>query len=270
MADLTGKVAIVTGASRGIGAAIAQRFADAGAAVAVTARTTEATDPRLPGSINDTVDAITASGGRAVAIQANLAEAADRERLVTTAREQLGPIDVLVNNAAVTFFLPIGEFPAKRFDLMMEVQVWAPLHLAQLVLPEMKQRRSGWILNISSRAALHPTMPPAEWHTSGAGVVYGMCKAALERFTTGLAAEVFEDGIAVNVLSPSSVVATPGVVHHRLIPKGMEDRAEPVEVMAEAAYALVTGDPAVLTGKIAYSQQLLDELGRTAQPLPEV
>jgi citronellol/citronellal dehydrogenase len=258
MTELTGKVAIVTGASRGIGAAIAQRFADAGAAVAVTARTTEATDPRLPGSINDTVDAITGRGGRAVAIQANLAEAADRERLVATAREQLGPIDVLVNNAAVTYFLPIGEFPAKRFDLMMEVQVWAPLHLAQLVLTEMKQRRSGWILNISSRAALHPTMPPAEFHTSGAGVVYGMCKAALERLSTGLAASVYADGIAVNALSPNLVVPTPGTILHNLVRDDRE--SEDPEVMAEAALRLCSGDPTTLTGRITYSQDLLDEL----------
>src|SRR5262249_56516111 len=95
----------------------------------------------------------------------------------------------------------------------------------------------------------------------GGGTVYGMVKAAIERFSTGLAAEVFEDGIAVNALSPARVVATPGVVIHRLIPPGAEDRAEPVEVMAEAALALCSGDPRTLTGRVAYSQALLEQLG---------
>jgi NAD(P)-dependent dehydrogenase (short-subunit alcohol dehydrogenase family) len=93
-----------------------------------------------------------------------------------------------------------------------------------------------------------------------------MCKAALERFTTGLAAEVWPDGIAVNVLSPSGPVATPGVLYHRLVPPGAEDRYEPVELMAEASLALCSGDARELTGRVAYSTQLLAELGHQAQP----
>src|SRR5215472_267608 len=259
---LTGRVAIVTGASRGIGAAIARRFGAEGAAVAVSARTEAESDAGLPGTIHETADAIRAAGGRAVAIRADLSQAEDRRRLVERTQAELGPIDVLVNDAAVTWFLPVTEFPGRRFEVMFEVQVRAPFELAQLVLPGMLARGRGWILNISSGAARHPQGPPYTGR-GGGGTVYGMCKAAIERFSTGLAAEVYDGGIAVNALSPSRVVATPGVVVHRLIPPGAEDQAEPVEVMAEAALALCSGDPRTLTGRVAYSQALLDELGIT-------
>jgi NAD(P)-dependent dehydrogenase (short-subunit alcohol dehydrogenase family) len=263
---MEGRVAVVTGASRGIGEAIARRMAGEGAIVAVTARTVEAGDSRFEGSITETVDRIKAAGGNAIAVQADLAHQEDRKRLVEQVEKELGPIDVLVNNAAVTYFEPVSDFSERHYDLMFQVQVRAPFELAQLVLPGMKERKRGWILNISSGAARHPQGPPYQ-RRMGGGTVYGMCKAALERFTTGLAAEVYEDGIAVNVHSPAGVVATPGVVHHKLIPPGREDMAEPVEVIAEAALALCSGDPATLTGKVTYSKPLIDELGRTAQPL---
>jgi NAD(P)-dependent dehydrogenase (short-subunit alcohol dehydrogenase family) len=123
----------------------------------------------------------------------------------------------------------------------------------------MRERRQGWILNVSSGAARHPDGPP--YPRRGGGTVYGMCKAALERFTTGLAAEVYESGIAVNVVSPAGIVATPGVMHHGLIRPGMERFVEPPEVIAEAALVLCSGDPGARTGRVAYSRPLLDELG---------
>jgi len=267
MGSMDGRVAVVTGASRGIGEAVARRFASEGATVAVVARTEQQQDQRLPGTIHDTVDAIRAAGGRAVAVQADLSVPEDRARIVPEVEDALGPVDVLVNNAAVTFFIPVADFPEKRYRLMFEVQVRAPFELAQAVLPGMRERGRGWILNISSIAAVHPEGPPFGRMASLGGTVYGMCKAALERFTTGLAAEVHADGIAVNALSPTLGVATPGVLLHQLIPEGAEDMAEPVELMAEASLALCSGDSATLTGRIAYSQQLLDELGREPGPL---
>jgi NAD(P)-dependent dehydrogenase (short-subunit alcohol dehydrogenase family) len=130
----------------------------------------------------------------------------------------------------------------------------------------MRERKRGSILNISSRARLDPTGPPyADFYASGVMTVYGMCKAALERFTTGLAAEVHADGISVNALAPIKVVPTPGAVAHHLV--GDPAFVEPEEVMAEAALALCSGDPATLTGRLAYSGDLLEELGRTPQPL---
>jgi len=260
MGTLDGKVAIVTGASRGIGAEIARRFALEGAAVAVAARTTEPGMSPLPGTIGETVGQIRAAGGTAVAIRADLSRPADRERLVSDTVSQLGVPDVLVSNAAVTYFTPVEYFTARRLRLMLDVQVEAPFHLAQLVIPGMRDSGGGWILNISSGAARHPTVPPAA--RARGGTVYGMCKAALERFSTGLAAELYADNIAVNALSPSRVVPTPGTIFHHLTTAD-DPESEPPSVMAEAALLLCSGDPTVLTGRIAYSRQLIAELGGT-------
>jgi NAD(P)-dependent dehydrogenase (short-subunit alcohol dehydrogenase family) len=258
---LESKVAIVTGASRGIGRAIAERFGAEGATVVVAARTTEVADGRLPGTIHETADVVRRQGGRALAISADLSREEDRERLVAQVEAELGPVDVLVNNAAVTYYAPIEQFSFRRYDLMFEVQVKAAVHLARLVLPGMRTRGQGFILNISSGAARHPKSPPDGRARGGGGTVYGMCKAAIERFTSGLAAELYEDRIAVNALSPSRIVATPGTIFHGLVrPDDPGQTTEPPEVMADAALALCSGDPGRLTGRIAYSQALLDEL----------
>jgi citronellol/citronellal dehydrogenase len=257
---MKGRVALVTGASRGIGESIARRFADEGAAVAVTARTVEEGDHVFSGSISTTVKSIIEAGGAAIAVAADLSKEDDRARLVNEVTRELGPIDILVNNAAITYFEPVTAFQERHYRLMFEVQVRAPFELTQMVLPGMRERKEGWVLNISSAAAIHPQGPPYQAAGMG-GTVYGMCKAALERFTTGLAAEVFADGIAVNVLSPSGLVVTPGVVHHKLDQFVPKSGHEPVEYMAEAALALCTGDPASLTGRVTYAKPLLDELG---------
>jgi citronellol/citronellal dehydrogenase len=254
MGVLNGKVAIVTGASRGIGAAIAERFAAEGAKVAVTARTTDPARTRFPGTIGETAARIEADGGTARAFAADLSRPADREALVQAVTEHFGPVDLLVNNAAVTYFEPVATFPVRRYELMFEVQVKAPFHLSQLVLPAMRERGRGSILNISSLASRHPAPDSAR----GPGTVYGMCKAALERFTTGLAAEVHGTGVTINSLAPNRVVPTPGTVFHRLTTED-DPEAEPPAVMAEAALLLCSREG--LSGRIALSQDLLDELG---------
>jgi citronellol/citronellal dehydrogenase len=251
---LAGQVAVITGASRGIGEALARRFAMEGARVVVSARTADPDEHALPGSLNETVEHIRRAGGEAIAVKADLSSAEDRHNLINATEEAYGSVDILVNNAAVTYFIPVETFPEKRFRLMMDVQVWAPFELAQMVLPAMKEKGRGWILNISSHAALHPRKD----QPGGGGTVYGMCKAALERFTTGLAQEVFRHGIGVNVISPG-LVATPGVMHHKLINERNKDRVTPVEHMAEACLRLVHGDARGLTGRIDYADEVIKE-----------
>jgi NAD(P)-dependent dehydrogenase (short-subunit alcohol dehydrogenase family) len=259
---LRGQVAVVTGASRGIGDAVARRFAMEGAKVVVSARTVDEGDHYLPGTIKATVAAIRAAGGDAVAVRADLAQADDRAHLIQAAEQAFGPVDILVNNAAITYFMPVADFADKRYRLMMEVQVRAPFELAQLVLPGMRERGRGWILNVSSGAAIHPdkTAP------GRGGTVYGMCKAALERFTTGLAQEVYDDGIGVNVISPG-LIATPGVIHHKLINDSNRDRVTPVEHMAEACLRLVHGDPKTITGRIDHANLVMKEFSLEAATL---
>ncbi len=259
---LKGQVAVVTGASRGIGEAIARRYAMEGAKVVVSARTVSEGDHYLPGTITETVARINEAGGEALAVKADLASAEDRHNLIRAAEEAFGGVDILVNNAAITYFIPVADFPEKRFRLMMDVQVWAPFELSQLVLPGMRERGRGWILNISSHAAIHPEK------TLGGrgGTVYGMCKAALERFTTGLAQELYDENIGVNVISPG-LVATPGVMHHKLINDSNKERVTPVEHMAEACLRLVHGDPRALTGRIDYADAVMEEFSLSAADL---
>ncbi|MBP18997.1 MAG: SDR family oxidoreductase [Pseudomonadales bacterium] len=252
---LAGKVAVVTGASRGIGEAISYRLAMEGAKVVPSARTAKPEDHMFAGTINETADHIRACGGEAHAVQCNLAYAEERENLVRQTEAYFGPVDILISNAAITYFIPILEFTSKRYDLMFDVQVKAPLHLAQLVLPSMIERQSGHIINISSGAAFHPkTDQPG----GGGGTVYGMCKAALERFTTGLAQEQYQNNISVNVISPG-LVATPGVIHHHLINDQSRSRVQAVEYIAESVYQLAIADLS-MSGRIDHAAPFLEEM----------
>jgi len=260
---LAGKVAVVTGASRGIGEAIAVRYAMEGAKVIATARTVNEGDNPLEGSLNGVIENIRAAGGEATAVRADLAKVEDRVALIEHARDTYGPVDILMNNGAVTFFMPVEEFPERRFRLMIEVQVYAPFHLAQLVIPGMRARGAGWIVNMSSGAARHPA-PDAGGR---GGTVYGMVKAALERFSTGLASEVYADGIAVNVLAPG-LVATPGALLHKTANETTLHRETPVEHVAEACLLLASGDPKELTGRVTTAGDLMKEFQLQAMELP--
>lgn len=262
MGRLDGKHAVVTGASRGIGAEIARVFAGEGGKIVCAARTLREGDHPLEGSLERTVGEIKAEGGEATAVTANIAQPEDCEKLIASARDIYGPIDVLINNAALTYFIPIKEYPIRRWMRSWAVNFHAPFTLSQLVLEEMSGRKSGAIVNISSGAAIGPGRGPyPDAPRTFGGTCYGAEKAALERFTQGLAQELYGNGITVAAVSPSQVVPTPGTVFHKLV-TGMDDpRGEPPEYMAKAALLLATEPLDKVTGRVTYSQTILKEFG---------
>ncbi len=266
--ECEGRVALVTGASRGIGAAIAQRLAAEGAAVAAVARSLDSHPPDLPGTLRETVATIEAQGGRALAIQGDVLDWRSRAEFVERCQAELGPIDILVNNAAVGPYKSFESFTAHDFQATYEGNVRAPFELCQLVLPAMRAKKRGWMLNISSATAEHPVGPPfIPWEQMGGHMLYASSKAALNRFSTGLAAELHGSGIAVNALAPVAAVITPGVEALGIANWIEPSMIEPVEAMAEAALVLCCCDPATLTGRVAYSVKLLEELGRPVRTL---
>ena len=262
MGRLDDKVVIVTGASRGIGKDIALLFAAEGGKVICAARTVEEGSHPLEGSLNTTIAEIRAAGGEATAAAANISLPEDCDALVQTARDTYGPVDVLVNNAALTYFIPVKDYALNRWMRSWAVNFHAPFILSQLVLEDMMPRGSGSIVNISSGAAIgpgrgpYPDVPP-----NSGGTCYGAEKAALERFTQGLAQEVYRFGISVTAVSPSQVVPTPGTVFHNLV-SGIDDpRGEHPELMAKAALLLASEPLDDVTGRVTYSQQILKEYG---------
>jgi citronellol/citronellal dehydrogenase len=266
MGKLDGKVVIVTGASRGIGAEIARLFAAEGGKVVCAARTMREGEHPLEGSLEKTVGEIRAAGGEATPVAANISEPEECETLVGAARDAYGPVDVLVNNAALTYFSPVKDYALSRWMRSWAVNFHAPFILSKLVLEDMIPRRSGSIVNISSGAAIGPGRGPyPEAPQFAGGTCYGAEKAALERFTQGLAQEVYEHGISVTCVAPSLVVPTPGTVFHRLV-TGLDDPSgEPPELMARAVLLLATEPLEEVSGRVTYSQILLQEFGWIAE-----
>ena len=262
MGKLEGQVAVITGASRGIGQTIAELFATEGAKIVCAARTVNEGDHQLEGSLARTVQTIKDGGGDAIAVAANVSEQADCNELIEQARSHFGQVDILVNNAALNYYVPIVDYAVNRWIRAFAVNVHGPFILSQAVLPEMIERKRGAIVNISSGAAIGPGRGPYANQTVQGGTMYGASKAALERFTQGLAQEVSSyGGIAISAVSPSKVVPTPGTVFHKLV-EGMEDpRGEPPMLMAQATLLLASEPAAKVNGRVCYSQEILKEFG---------
>ncbi len=259
-------VAVVTGASRGIGAAIAQRLAAEGCAVACIARTLSAGDSHLDGSLTGTVTRINDAGGVAYPLVADLSSVDfDPAAVIAELQAELGPVDYLVNNAAAAFYPGYVEMPRKRMEISFRVNVMAPWLLAQQVLPAMVERGSGSVLNLTSQTAVMPEGPPFTVAPQIKGATaYGGSKAWLERATVGAAAELYGTGVSLNCLSPDTSVITEGssaLVDLSKYPN------EPLDAMAESAWALLTGDPATYTGRIEYSLSFLKRENRPVRTL---
>jgi citronellol/citronellal dehydrogenase len=259
------RLALVTGASRGLGRAIARRLAAEGIAVAAVARTMRADDADS-GSLESTVDLIRRDGGVAEAFVADLGNPdLDRAALVHRIEEMYGwPVDVLVNNAAAArrYETHFVDMPRQWFADSVETNVWNAWDLMRAVVPGMRKRGAGRIVNVSSRQAGPRVGPPFAPHPLAGSVLYGGTKAMIDRITTGAAMELYDDNIAVNSLAPNRGVATE---HARATVPGWP--SEPEETFAEATLLLCTADPARMTGRVAYSLPLLREFGRPVRSL---
>ncbi|MGE0878767.1 MAG: SDR family NAD(P)-dependent oxidoreductase [Acidimicrobiia bacterium] len=276
---LEGRVAIVTGASRGLGRAIAIGLAAEGAHVAVAARTEQVWDERLPGTIGETVATIEAAGGKAVPIRADLLEPGDTVRLVEQTREKLGPISILINNAAFTASgRPPREgevkeakapgapkaaranwpgfvgTPLSAYRRHFEIGVFASYELMQLVAPDMAGLGGGAIVNISSGASRMPGEGPFPDRSERLLPGYGGGKAALEHLTNCAGYELADHNIVVNALSPSVAIKTPGVLYYS---KDF-DNVGSEEDFAEATIRLCLIDPSVVTGRTMGHHEVLD------------
>jgi 7-alpha-hydroxysteroid dehydrogenase len=274
---LEGRSAIVTGASRGLGRAIALALAAEGAGVAVVGRTEQVWDKKLPGTIGQTVADIEAAGGHAVAVRADLLNRDDIANLVRESREALGPITILVNNAAFTApgrppkpgevarqkpaslsvkadWPPFLGTPLGAYRRHFEISVFAAYELMQLVCPDMLAAGFGSIVNITSVASRLPGEGPYPDRSGGVLPGYGGSKAALEHLTQCAAFELQGHNIAVNALSPSKPILTPGLAYYA---REFTEVA-PAEEFAQAAAQLALVNPDEVTGRTIGHLQVLD------------
>jgi NAD(P)-dependent dehydrogenase (short-subunit alcohol dehydrogenase family) len=274
-----GRVAVVTGASRGIGQAIAFRLAAEGAKVALLGRGSATRRTDLSGSLQEGLDRIAAIGGEAIALNADLdAPDFDTPALVEEIAQTLGRApDILIHSAAAPrewgpgWLTKFTEMTLEQFQRSVLTNVWGGWRMAQAVVPGMRARGGGNIVMITSSAAAPPPMPSMKVHEAhmafnGGGALYGGTKAFLDRVCTGAAIELYPDNIAVNGLATTGAVGTP-VLRQFGNPDIPSDGDEPMEAFVEAALALATIDPRTFTSRIVHSLALLYELGRRVMTL---
>ena len=268
--DLTGKVVIITGASRGVGKQAALDFARRGAHVVLAARTVEA-NKALPGTIVETLQQIEAAGGQAIAVATDLAEEADLKRLVAAAVERFGGVDILINNAAATtgraWGIPFLELTREEWLYQFAVNLHAPFTLTQLVVPIMEERGGGRIINLSTGSGevfrQAEELPKLETQGNFSLVVpgYYSSKRALDRFGNVMAPDLARRNIAIIGMHPG-LVATE-LVAIRVKEAGLDDSvAVPMTVPSRMlVYFAACENPMEYTGRLFWAERELAEMG---------
>ncbi|MBM4415262.1 MAG: SDR family NAD(P)-dependent oxidoreductase [Chloroflexi bacterium] len=255
---LDGRVAIVTGASRGIGEYIAKHLARGGAQVVVAARSEEVSDPRLPGTIHSVAQAITDAGHKAVPLRIDMRDPESIRAGVAATVEQFGRLDIIVNNAAILVPGDLETVLERHIELMWQIDLRGPVLLCKAALPHLRAAGGGDIINISSAAAIFPG--PGPYTDAGiGGLFYGMVKAGLERFTQGLAMNVQEHQIKANVLSLKYRIRTPGNIFAQNDPANPRLDFDDAEWMGRAA-RYICEQPPSYTGHIVFDDGIRDRL----------
>jgi citronellol/citronellal dehydrogenase len=250
MTSLAGKTLLVTGASRGIGLAIALRAARDGANIVIAAKS-GVPNPKLPGTIHTAAAEIEAAGGKALALQVDIREEEQVQAAVAQAAEHFGGIDIVVNNASAIWLAGIAETPMKRFDLMHQVNTRGTFLVTQTCLPYLQKAPNPHVLMLSPPLNLDP-----KWfapHTAYTIAKYGMSLCVL-----GMSAELAAAGIAVNALWPRTVIATAAI---GMIEGVKVEHCRKPEIVADAAHEILTRPSRQYTGHFAIDEEVLREAG---------
>ena len=245
--DLRGRVALVTGASRGIGKALAVRLAREGADVVVAAKSEQSSE-RLPGSIHETADEIHALGRRAIAVPTDVRDEEAVRRMIERAIDELGRLDILVNNAGAIWLQPVLNTPAKRFDLVMGVNVRAAYLACYYALPHMVKQQWGHILNMCPRLSIKP---------SPGKVAYMISKLGMAYVALGVAAEHVADNIAGNTLWPRTIIESQASINWNMAGR---DQWRTPEIVCDASMAIFAQEPRTSTGRQWIDEDALTEL----------
>ncbi|MFL2804256.1 MAG: SDR family NAD(P)-dependent oxidoreductase [Dehalococcoidia bacterium] len=261
MGSLDGRIALVTGSSRGIGEYIAKHLSAAGAKVAIAARSVEVTDKRLPGTIHSVSESINNSGGKAIPVVMNMRDMESIKSGIDQTVDELGGLDIIVNNAAILVPGSLDSVQERHIDLIWQIDLKGPLVLMKHALPHLRNAGGGDIINVSSIAGVFPGPGPYEPLEKGReGSFYGMVKSGLERFSQGLAREVQGDKIKVNVLSPQGRIRTPGNIMMENDPENPNLDFEPATEMGKAS-VWVCEQPITYTGHILFDQDVCNAQG---------